>query len=77
MLLISISLREVPDRALRLVVISATDYGGASMVVEILVGPLPYVPYHIHYAERAGSAGVRIHVARRQRDASLIRNRRG
>src|SRR6202022_743606 len=51
-------LREIPDRALGTVVTATAQGGGAGMVVEILVGPLPDIAGHIHDAEWTGSEGM-------------------
>src|SRR6476660_6212139 len=56
-----VGLREIPDRALRLIVASATQDAPPRMLVDELFCPLPHVPNHVHYAKRARSKGMRVH----------------
>ena len=76
MLVVFIGLWEVPDRALRLIMTASTKDGCGRVVIKILVGPLPYVAHHIHYAEWTCSLGMRINIARGKHGATLIRSRR-
>ncbi len=76
MLLVSVSLREVPDRALRLIVTASAHDGSACVLVEVFIGPLPYISDHVHYTERTGHIGMRIHIVRGKHRTALIRNRR-
>src|SRR5258708_3649736 len=75
MLFVSVGLREVPDRALRLIMTASANDGGARVLVEVLIGPLPYVADHIHHAKWAGPLGMRIHVVRGKHRTAVIRNR--
>ena len=76
MLIVFVSLWEVPYRALRLIVAASAKDGSASVLIEILIGPLPYVAYHIHDAKRTGSLRVRIHITCWKHGATLVRSRR-
>ena len=76
MLFVFVGLWEVPHGALRLKVTASANNGGASVLIDVLVGPLPYIAYHVHYTERTRSLGMRINIARRKHGATLIRSRR-
>ena len=72
-LTVFICLREIPNGSNRPIVIPATKDCRPRMVVQVLVGPLPNVPHHIHHARRAGSPGMSIDIARRAHHAIAIR----
>src|SRR5208337_4679221 len=50
-----ISLREVPDRALRLIVTATTKNSAPRVLVNKLFRPLPHISYHVHHAKWTGS----------------------
>src|SRR5882724_11151074 len=75
MLIVFVSLWEVPYRALRLIVAASAKDGSASVLIEVLVGPLPDISDHVHYAERTRSLGMRIHIAWGKHRTPLIRSR--
>src|SRR6202034_3901201 len=56
-----IGLREVPDRALRLIVAAAAQNAAPCMLVSKLFRPLPHISHHVHHAERTGSRWMSIH----------------
>ena len=60
MLVVAICLREIPDRALRLVVFAAAHNRGARMLVGKFFSPLPNVADYIHHAIRAGALWMRV-----------------
>src|ERR1700744_1382817 len=54
-----IRLREIPDRALRMIKTDATQNSAARVLVYIFVGPLPDVADQIHHSKRARSGWMR------------------
>src|SRR5579862_5513546 len=75
-LFVAICLRKVPDGSLRLVVAPSADNRCARVLIHIFIRPLPHVPHHIHYAERAGPLRVRIDGTCDRHYASFVRRGR-
>jgi hypothetical protein len=74
-LIISVGLRKVPNRTLRLVVVPTAQNPAPRMIIDIFVGPLPYVADHIDNTERTRASEMSIHVIGRRQSPSLIRHR--
>src|SRR5947209_15228965 len=74
-LIVAIRFREVPNRALRLVVTAATKNPCPSMFIDVLIGPLPHVAYEIHHPERASTTRVGVHLVGPARGSTCIRHR--
>src|SRR5271163_2026751 len=71
-LIVAICLREIPDRALRLIVASSAQNPRPGVFVNKFVGPLPDISNHIHNAEWTCPSRVRIDVVRLRQFASLV-----
>src|SRR5277367_3186875 len=71
-LVVAIGLREIPDRALRLVMTSSTKDASPGVVVDVLIGPLPDVPHHVQDAEWTCPGWMRIDLIRRGKGAALV-----
>src|SRR5450759_1059458 len=69
--------REIPPRALWEVVAATTNHGGARVLVQILVRPLPHVAGHIHHAKGAGASREGLDIRRRTQAAALVGRRHG
>src|ERR1700728_3143109 len=76
MLVVPVGLREIPDGALRLVVTASAQNGGSRVFIDVLIGPLPDIPYHIHRAERACPFGMGIDIAGREYRSPPVGRRR-
>ncbi len=57
-LVVAIGSREIPDGALRLVVLATAENAGAGVLVGVLFGPLPDVAHHVHHAVGARAFGM-------------------
>src|ERR1700678_2457642 len=75
MLIQLVSLREIPDCTLRLVVTPPAQNTTASVLIDKLIRPLPHISYHVHHAERTGSLRMRIDWIGTPHGARLIRCR--
>src|SRR5579863_2923462 len=71
-LIVSVGLGEIPHRTLRLIVAAAAQDGGASVLVDVLIRPLPYVAYHIDDPEGAGAFGMCIDIAGRKHCTAFV-----
>src|SRR5208282_1282354 len=58
-----VGLREVPLRALRLVVAPSAQNTSPCVVIRVFIRPLPYISNQIHYAKRTGAFGMSGYVA--------------
>ena len=72
MLVIPVRLRKVPDGTGWAIVATASQDCCASVVINILVCPLPHIPDHIHHAKWTPSIGVCINIAGRLHHAAMI-----
>src|ERR1700685_4654938 len=70
-----IGLREVPDRALRLIVAAAAKNGTSCVIVNKLFRPLPYISHHVHHAERTSSRWMSIDWIGTSHGAGLVGKR--
>src|SRR5690242_8958225 len=68
-----VGLGKVPHRPLRLVVAPASNDGGASMLVQILIRPLPNIADKVHHLEWAATFGISIDRSRRAQDTPFVR----
>src|SRR5260221_5306966 len=57
-----VSLREIPVRALWLIVTAAAQDAGARVRVAEFIGPLPDVARQVFDTERAGTSRMRVHI---------------
>src|SRR5271170_7805003 len=60
MLVQSVGLGKIPDRALRLIVAATPQNAGPRVLVNELLGPLPNVSDHVHYAKRTRPLRMRV-----------------
>src|SRR5580692_2610058 len=67
-----VSLREIPDRALGLIVTAAAENAAPGVLVNKFLGPLPHISYHIHDAERAGALRMCVNRIRTSHGARFI-----
>jgi hypothetical protein len=74
-LIVEISLREIPHRTLRLVVAAAAQNRSPGVVVEIFVRPLPDIADQVHHADCARAFGVRRDVIWPAHRPSFVGNR--
>src|SRR5436305_15225033 len=72
MLVEPVRLREVPDRALRLVVAPPAHNACSAMVIDKLLRPLPHIADKVHDTERACAPRVGIHRIRSTHRAGLV-----
>src|SRR5271163_2807082 len=70
-----VRLREVPDRALRLIVTAAAENTAPRMLVNKLLGPLPDVSYHVHHVKGTCSLRMCVDRIRTAHGARLIGHR--
>jgi len=77
MLIIPVRLREIPNRALRLVIVSAAKNPAAGMFIDVFVRPLPNIAYQIHHSERARAGRVTVYLVWSAQRSALIRRRNG
>ena len=75
MLVQTVGLREIPPTALRLVVASSAHDRGPSVLVDVLVGPLPDVSHQVHDSVWACTLWERVHVGGLAHVAPLVRGR--
>src|SRR5579859_2227787 len=68
----AIRLREVPNRALRLIIASSSHHGGAGMLVQKFVSPLPDIADQVLHAERTRPLWMSIHGIRISEFSSLV-----
>src|SRR5271155_3513613 len=71
-LIVTICLREIPDRALRLIVASSAQNPRPGVFVDKFVRPLPDISNHIHNAKWTCSCRVRIDIVRLRQFASFV-----
>src|ERR1700730_5531490 len=77
MTVVFVGLRKIPNRALRLIVAAATQDASASVLIQILIGPLPDIPHEIHHAKRACSVRMLIYIVGISHRTALILDRHG
>src|SRR5664279_2912572 len=69
----AVGLREIPARALRLIVTAAAQNRGAGVLIQVFVGPLPDVAHEVLDSKRAGAARVRADVVGRPQVPAFLR----
>ena len=72
-----VGLREIPDCALRLIVVATTQDAGPRMLIHEFFGPLPHVAHHIHHSEWTCARRMRIHRVGESGHPRLVCHRNG
>ena len=72
MLIVSVSLRKIPDRSLGLIIAASAQDCRACVLVCVFVGPLPDIADHVRNAKWARSVRVRIHIVGTAHRSALI-----
>src|ERR1700733_1047414 len=77
MVIVFVRLGKIPDRTLRLIVAAATQDTSTSVLIYILIGPLPDISHEIHHAKWTCSARMLLYIVGTPHRTALIRNRHG
>src|SRR5579875_164392 len=72
MLVVAVCLREIPDRALRLVMTASAQNCRTCMFIDVFIGPLPNISYQVPHAEWTRSLRMSIYIIRWSQHASSI-----
>ena len=75
MLIVTISLRKIPERSRRLIIAAPAQNAAASMLVDKLIRPLPHVADQVHDSVRTRARGMSAYRIRATHGAAVIDNR--